>query len=350
VRRVDLDGLEPGMKLALPVRCRYSYQVLLNAGVVINEQHIKKIRRLKPSCVYIFSPDFANHPGQHLYHEAVSTMDNVFQNVFAGEKIDIPEVKQVVGGIMGQLEEKNQILIQLARLNDADSYSVSHCVNVCIYSLFIGKLLNLSREDLGTLGLGAILHDIGKLHVPEALLRKPAKLSDNEFSIIKDHPLTGYKSLDDQDAGDEVRKIVRDHHEKCDGSGYPNGLHGDEISFLTKIVTVADIYDAVTSDRSYRTKMLPHEGMEILIANCSAGKIEKKIVDVFTREVIIYPKGCLVRLNTGELAEVTDGSTVTWRPKVQIKEGRKTRVVNLALEPTVFISEILRYNYENNTC
>lgn len=340
MRRVDLDCLKPGMKLALPVRCCYSYQVLLNAGVVITQKQIDKIKRMSPGSVYIFTPDFENHPGQQLYHEAVSTMDQTFQGIFAGEKIDMPEVKKVVNVIVGQLEKKNQILIQLARLNDADSYSVSHCVNVCIYSLFMGKLLGLSSEELNILGLGALLHDIGKIRVPENLLRKSGKLTQNEIMIIKDHPLTGYHSLDSGDTEETVREIVRDHHEKCDGSGYPFGITGEEISFLTKIVTVADIYDAVSSDRAYRPRMLPHEGIEILIANCSAGKLEKKVVDAFTREVVVYPPGCLVRLNTGEEAVVVDGSTVTWRPKVAIKGGQ---VVDLASQPTVFITEIIKY-------
>ncbi len=341
MRRVPLDCLEPGMKLALPIRCRHSYKVLLNAGIEITEKQIEIIKRLSPGIVYVFTPDFAGHPGQEIYNEAVTTMDNIFQNVFAGESVEMPEVKKVVNGIVEQVNSRDQILVQLARLNDADSYSVTHCVNVCIYSVFIGNLLSLSPRNLNTLGLGALLHDIGKLHVPEKLLHKAEKLTEDEFSIIKKHPLTGYNHLDDGESEEDVRVIVRDHHEKCDGSGYPYGITGEKITFLTKIVTVADIYDAVSSDRAYRPKMLPHEGMEILIANCSAGKIDRKVVDAFTRKVDAYPPGCLVRLNTGELARVAEGSSVSWRPKVAVQGNTSCHVIDLAKNPTIFITEML---------
>ncbi|HHX95411.1 MAG TPA: HD-GYP domain-containing protein [Clostridia bacterium] len=339
--RVELDQLQAGMKLALPVRCRHSYKILLNAGTVINEEHVQRLKELNPADVYIFSPHFMDDPAQELYREAVSSMDDIFQEVISGNKVDVSRVKQVVNGIVEQLKINDQILVQLARLNDADSYSVSHCVNVCIYSLFIGSNLNLRNEQMQLLGLGALLHDIGKLYMPESLLRKGGKLSDREFSIIKDHPLIGYRSLEGTDTPEEVGDIVRDHHEKCDGSGYPYGIGGEKISFLTKIVSVADIYDAVTSDRAYRPRMLPHEGMEILLANCSAGKIDPQVVKLFTRKVVTYPPGCTVRLNTGEIAKVVESKALSWRPKVVVKKGNRVKFVDLAANPTVFISQII---------
>lgn len=343
--RVDLDHLQSGMKLALPVRCRHSYKVLLNAGVVINQQQIDKLKRLSSADVYVFCPDFANYPGQEMYQSAVAIMYDVFQSISAGKMVDVRKVGTVIDSIVEQLHAKDKMLVQLAKINDADSYSVSHCVNVCIYSLFIGTKIGLKPHELKTLGLGALLHDIGKLRIPDKILSKVGKLTDQEFSIIKNHSRIGYRSLNSSETMEDVRVIVRDHHEKCDGSGYPNGITADKITFLTKIVTVADIYDAVTADRAYRAKMLPHEGMEILMANYSAGKIDGRVVETFTREVICYPVGCVVRLSTGELGRVVDTSGISWRPKVAVVKGKTVSFIDLAVQTTIFIEEIVNYRW-----
>ena len=349
MKKILFEDLKPGMKLALPIRCGLSYQILLNAGTVINEKHVKRLRTLKAIEIFVHTPEFADYPAKELYNEAVANMDEIFSEFLLEKEIDVPRVKKAVDGVIDHLTAEQHILLQLTRLNNADSYSVSHCVNVAIYSLFLGLKMGLSEQELRNLGLGAILHDIGKLGVPEEILKKPQSLTDEEYSIIKNHPLEGYNALKKNDLSADARMVVRDHHERCDGSGYPFGKEEKDIHKLARIVSIADIYDAVTADRVYRPKMLPHEGLEILLANCAGNKLDQKMVKVFMREICVYPVGSVVRLSTGEIGRVIDfPRDAPYRPTVAVERGDEVFLVNLMKEPTVFIAEIISLDQGNH--
>lgn len=342
MRRITIDELKPGMRLALPIRCHLSYNTLLSAGTVISKKHILHLREIDPGGIYIETPEFDKHPGKKLYYNAVTTMDQIFENLFTKNRADMSSVKDVVENIAAHLGREQHILMQLARLNNADSYSVSHCVNVCIYALFLGHKFHFKESVLKILGTGAMLHDIGKLKIPRNILRKPASLTPEEYMVIKRHPLIGYHLLANTAVSREVKEIVCQHHENCDGSGYPFGKIGEEINDLAKIVSIADVYDAVTTDRAYRPKMLPHEGMEILVASSSANKLDYRYVSVFMHEICMYPIGTVVRLNTGEVGKVVGSSrNFPSRPRVAVKQNTSIKVINLIKEPTIFISEII---------
>ncbi|NLK01282.1 MAG: HD-GYP domain-containing protein [Clostridia bacterium] len=342
MRNVAVEGLKPGMRLALPIRCQVSYKILLNAGVVIKDSHIQRLREINPGGIYIETPEFSKHPAKELYNNAVTTMDKIFESFAEKTPVDMRLVRGTVRNVASYLNKESHVLMQLARLNNADSYSVSHCVNVCIYSLYMGSKLDLGKGDLNILGTGAVLHDIGKLGIPLNILRKPGGLTPDEYIMIKRHPLVGYDLLSQANVKEEVKDIVLQHHEYCDGSGYPLGLAGDEINYLAKIVAVSDVYDAVTTDRAYRPKMLPHEGMEILVANSSANKLDSRLVSTFLHGICMYPLGSTVRLNTGEVGKVINFlRNYPSRPFVAVKQNKSTKVVSLMEEPTIFISEII---------
>lgn len=186
------------------------------------------------------------------------------------------------------LEEiKNGYIVTVRSLSNAieakDKYTQGHCENVTKFSLGTAKILGLKGEDLDTLEYASLLHDVGKIGIPSSILNKPSKLNNDEFEIIKSHPTIGYNILKDIEFLKRSALIVYQHHERCDGLGYPRGLTKNEIDILTRIVTVTDAYDAMTSARPYRKKPLSHDkAMEILIKN-SGTQFDKDVVNAFRK-------------------------------------------------------------------
>lgn len=157
-------------------------------------------------------------------------------------------------------------------------YTRGHSERVMLLSTVIGQELGLSEATIETLARGAMLHDIGKIGIPDSILEKPGKLTETEFDVIKMHPVIGDLMLANVPEMESIRHIVRHHHEKLDGSGYPDNLRGSEIQIEARIVAVADIYDALLSNRSYRAGMNPTQAMELLFAEVSAGRLDLKVV------------------------------------------------------------------------
>jgi len=181
----------------------------------------------------------------------------------------------------------NGYIVTVRSLSNAieakDKYTQGHCENVTKYSLETAKILGLSEEDLVVLEYAALLHDVGKIGIPSSILNKPTRLSEEEFDIIKTHPTIGYEILKDIEFLKRSALIIYQHHERIDGKGYPRGLTKDELDILTRIITVTDAYDAMTSARPYRKEPLSHkEAMEILIEG-SGTQFDGDIVDAFRK-------------------------------------------------------------------
>jgi len=181
----------------------------------------------------------------------------------------------------------NGYIVTVRSLSNAieakDKYTQGHCENVTKYSLETAKILGLSEEDLVVLEYAALLHDVGKIGIPSSILNKPTRLSEEEFDIIKTHPTIGYEILKDIEFLKRSALIIYQHHERIDGKGYPRGLTKDELDILTRIITVTDAYDAMTSARPYRKEPLSHkEAMEILIEG-SGTQFDGDIVDAFKK-------------------------------------------------------------------
>jgi len=166
-----------------------------------------------------------------------------------------------------------------------DPYSRGHSERVGIYAAAIAEQMNLSRKDLKTISDAARLHDIGKIGIGDSILKKPGALSVEERDIMKNHPTIGEGIVMPLKNFNHLLDLIRHHHEMMDGSGYPDGLRGEEISFLTRIITVADIFDALTSDRPYRSAMKVDEVQSLFGRMCEEGKLDKKIVDVLFTEL-----------------------------------------------------------------
>ncbi|MBC7324210.1 MAG: HD-GYP domain-containing protein, partial [Moorella sp. (in: Bacteria)] len=215
----------------------------------------------------------------------------------------VKAIQEVVAGFLGRMQDNQEMFLQVAMLKDLDPYSSRHSLNVIVLATLLGSKFGLSQKELQIIGVGAMLHDVGKLEIPPEILLKPGKLTAEEFSVIQRHPQAGYERLEGV-VSEAVRRVARDHHERCNGSGYPRGSLKEDISLAARCVAIADVYDAVTTDRCYRPRYLPHEGMELLMVESTMGNLDMELVRVFLQAIASYPVGTTVRLTTGEIARV----------------------------------------------
>lgn len=222
--------------------------------------------------------------------------------------------------IIEEITTQKDLLINLVDIKSMDNYTYQHCVNVAILSLVLGIRLKLTRQELYDLCVGALLHDIGKVFIQESILQKPGKLTPDEFAIIKEHTTKGYDYLKgySSDITAPARIIALQHHEKANGNGYPEKKTGDKINKLSRIVTICDVYDALTSDRPYRRAMSPNEAIEFIMAS-GGTQFDYQMVKVFAKTIIPYPEGTLVKLSTEDIAVVEKvNPNFALRPSVKV--------------------------------
>ena len=271
-----------------------------------------------------------------LHREAHSVLEQVLEDARLGHSVDSRRARSSVKNLVGSVMRNADALICLTRIKERDRYTSLHSVNVCIFSLAFGRHLGLSQEELTELGMGALLHDVGKTRVPLEILNKPGRLTDAEFTEMKRHPTLGYEMLGGlEGVGERARAVAHAHHERHDGGGYPRGLRGREIGLFPRIVSIVDVYDAVTSPRVYHDPISAHHALQKLYAGREAD-FDRRLVDKFIQCVGIYPLGSLVELSSGEVGVVTaNNHQAPTRPVVALVLNRKgerferERTVNL---------------------
>jgi len=244
---------------------------------------------------------------------------SMFEEARMGKAVDTSAAKQLVEEITDSVARNSGALISLARLKTVDDYTYMHSVAVCAMMIALSRQLGLDAEQTRLAGIAGLMHDLGKAAMPLEVLNKPGKLTDAEFAIIKSHPAKGHAMLK---ASTDVDPVVLDvclhHHEKVDGSGYPEGLKGDEISLFAKMGAVCDVYDAITSNRPYKQGWDPAESLRRM-AEWAKGHFDMRVFQAFVKSLGIYPIGSLVQLSSGRLGVVTDqsGKSLT-TPKVKV--------------------------------
>ncbi|MDR7304960.1 HD-GYP domain-containing protein [Rhodoferax saidenbachensis] len=242
-------------------------------------------------------------------HQSKQAVISMFQEARMGRTVDAGGAMQMVEEITDSVTRNPGALISLARLKTADDYTYMHSVAVCAMMVALAKQLGLDEAQTRSAGLAGLMHDLGKATMPMDVLNKPGKLTDAEFSIIKTHPEEGYRLLlGGKDVDPMVLEVCLHHHEKNDGSGYPNGLKGDEISLFAKMGAVCDVYDAITSNRPYKTGWDPAESLRKM-AEWSNGHFDGKVFQAFVKSLGIYPIGSLVQLSSGRLGVVVEQTT-----------------------------------------
>jgi putative nucleotidyltransferase with HDIG domain len=230
---------------------------------------------------------------------------NMFNDARMGGAVGSETACALVDEIFESVNRNSGALISLARLKRADDYTYMHSVAVCGLMIALARQLGLSEEETREAGLGGLMHDIGKAKLPDRILRKPDKLADDEWIKMKAHPEIGHSILSKGSFGSIPRDVVLHHHEKTDGSGYPDRLAGDSISLFATMASVCDVYDAITSNRPYKTGWLPADAIRKM-AEWAPGHFNNRIFQAFVRTVGIYPVGTLVRLEGGRLGVVVE--------------------------------------------
>lgn len=272
---------------------------------------------------------------------------NVMNKYFDWNSTRKDTVRRTVSKITDELLSNRDIFANLSELKNLDDYTFEHSINVCVISLVIGINLNYSMDKLREVGAGAMLHDIGKLRISREILKKPSGLTDEEFNEIKKHTIYGYQILkDNRNISEIAAYIALSHHERHDGNGYPMQLKGNEINEFARIVAVADVFDALSSDRVYRKKLSPQEIIEY-ITETGSHHFDPEVVDKFINLVTMYSIGTKVILNTGERGVVVANNRgLPLNPVVRvIYDENKNRLedyyeINLADSLNIFIEDV----------
>ncbi|HKJ77488.1 MAG TPA: HD-GYP domain-containing protein [Gammaproteobacteria bacterium] len=266
---------------------------------------------------------------QSLYNETHSVIENLLNDVRLGRSLDSRSAQSKVESMVGSVVRNPNALLCLTRLKDRDRYTSMHSVNVCIFALAFGRHIGLTADDLFELGMGALLHDLGKMWVPLEILKKPGPLTPEEFEVMKAHPGHGRELLAEcDDIPKRALAVAAHHHERYDGTGYPDGLKGREIQLFPRIVAVCDVYDAITSKRSYNVPISEHAALRKLYEGRGTA-FEPRAVDKFIQCIGVYPVGSVVALTNGEIGVVvTVNEEDRTRPTVKLLLGRKGHPYN----------------------
>ncbi|NLI78410.1 MAG: HD-GYP domain-containing protein [Candidatus Riflebacteria bacterium] len=273
---------------------------------------------------------------------AIRSVSGLINAVEAQKRIPTRETREVAAQLVAEIANTPDAILNLLAVKAYDDYTYAHNVNVATLSLMIGHAMGLSRNDLHSLGVGALLHDIGKLRIARDLLNKVGALNTTEMEKIRQHPRTGYEMLlSSKEIGEWSRLIVLQHHEKFMGGGYPSGLKGNDISLMARIVAVADVYDALTTARPFRPAMSPYLSTKILLSNTES-QFDPAILAVFLRRMSIFPPGSLVKLNSGAIAAVVRSNPgAMLRPVVRLQKDAQGREVNPSPEVDLLLANNL---------
>jgi HD-GYP domain-containing protein (c-di-GMP phosphodiesterase class II) len=238
--------------------------------------------------------------------EGKTAVTSMFGEIRMGNAINVSEVGPLVDEISNSIARNPEAFLNLARLKNVDDYTYLHSVAVSGLMIALGKQLGLDGQDLKDAGVAGLLHDVGKALIPNEVLNKPGKLTDEEFAIIKDHPRKGWEVLKiAEGANDMALDVCLHHHERVDGTGYPERISGEKLTLFARMGAVCDVYDALTSNRCYKNGWEPVETIRKM-AEWRNGHFDEKIFQAFVKTIGIYPSGTLVKLKSGRLAIVIE--------------------------------------------
>jgi HD-GYP domain-containing protein (c-di-GMP phosphodiesterase class II) len=275
-------------------------------------------RQLKP-----YQDDSAweeEHPrAQRALNAMIGDIDEIYEHVSAGEKLNVIKLRKSVEPIVDSISRNPDACLWVSRLKDHDQYTYHHALSAAMWSVSLGRQLGLPRRDLRSLAMGCMLMDVGKLRVDPGLLQADRKLTEEESAEVAKHVSHGLGIIEECGIlNQDVIDMVKYHHERFDGSGYPRGLARDQIPPFARIAAIVDTYDAVTSNRNYAKAISPSDAIKLLYA-ARDQEFQAELVEAFIQAIGIYPAGTLVELSSGEVGVVVaEYRTRRLRPKVML--------------------------------
>lgn len=306
-------------------------QVLLKDGIVLKPRYIKRLEEIGVSGVYIHDPltediEIVNALSDELKAKAVRSIFATYSHAAQKShkvRSDAFQILKIAGQIVDEILSHGNIMLNLFDLKTYDSYTFSHCVSVAVLAVVTGAAMGYGRQRLISLAFGSLLHDVGKMFVPAQIVNKDGPLTDEEYATIKKHAKEGYRYLlgnIDVNVSEASAKGVLEHHERFDGSGYPDGKAAARISEFARLIAVTDVYDALVSDRPYRKGVFPSEAVEY-IQGGAGSMFDFQIIAAFSKKVAPFPVGMCVQLSNGSIGIVVENfEGFTQRPMVKIIE------------------------------
>jgi putative nucleotidyltransferase with HDIG domain len=263
---------------------------------------------------------------KRLYSDALVHVKSFVDDVRKGTDIDYRKATPLVANFIDSVFRNEAAAVTLFKLRGFDEYTYTHSINVSILAVLLGKHLGLDKPTLLQLGLAGMYHDVGKAKIQESILNKPGKLTENEFKAMQAHPLEGYKIMQKQVGLDpEILRAVVEHHERHDGTGYPRGLKHQDIGRFSRIISVVDVYDALTSRRVYKDAMAPAKALGMMY-QWRDKDFTPHAIDNFIRCIGVFPVGSFVRLSGGEFGIVSSINAVRpTKPEVKVVLDTKMR-------------------------
>ncbi|HHX62615.1 MAG TPA: HD-GYP domain-containing protein [Epulopiscium sp.] len=337
---------KPGMEMAETIHNDFG-AVMIREGTILDRQILNRIESMGILEVKIYVQDIENLKANHnknissKYEQNTQDIKNIMGKVAVGAPLDMTKIREITDTISSGIYSSSDMVGPLSLSTDIENYIFTHNINVSFMAMTIGKWMGCSEKTIKHLTQAGLLHDIGKCKISNDILNKPGELTDKEYDTIKQHPRYSYDILNEVDSiHNDVLLGILTHHEREDGTGYPLGITSEKINLIGKIVAVADIYDAMTSERIYRKSQTPFEVFE-LMQNGSFGKLHPIVLNKFIKNMAEHYRGSKVELSNGEEGEVVfiNYNKIS-KPIVKV-DGK---FIDLSLERGLKINRIFKNN------
>lgn len=328
--------------------------VLVNAGTVLRREIISLLSKHQIISVWVeHTAVNAAEPPPPVQNREITNLQNLItaatrrkmiqtmQNAFRHRgsiAAHLPYLREAIDQVIKELSEQEHSLIYLTDIRKHSDYLYGHCVDVGVFSVVIGMAMGLPKDDIYVLGIGGLLHDYGKTTIAESIIEKQGPLTPDEYSLVKTHASAGYNILKAETKVDSrIALMALQHHERPDGRGYPWGINSEAIHPLARIIAVADVYDALTTDRVYRSAIPVYEAIKIIDAG-SGTQFDPQVVSTFRKVAVPFYIGNAVQLNNGTAGAVLRiNSSNPSRPVIWTRDG----IVNLINEPHIDVVAVI---------
>lgn len=356
-KMIFLSDLTPGMITAEDIYSRNG-QLILGKGLPLTDQTINRLDSYSITAIKIEETEQtpAAVSNEQSYSERVKSSpqflefkasfdatlvefkDNINDIVQKGAPINTDTILKDTLALLNNSHGSFNIFDMLQNMRQYDDLTYAHCINVGLICNVFAGWLHMSAEDTKLATLCGVFHDIGKLSIPDSIVKKPDKLTDQEYTLIKTHTIEGYHTLREQNIDEHIKNAALMHHERCDGKGYPFGLPANQIDPFAKIVAIADVYDAMTAARVYRGPLCPFRVIEIYEKE-GLQRYDAKYILIFLENVVLTYLNYPVRLSDGRIGKVVFiNKNYLSKPTVQLENGQ---FLDLSKQPSLSIDTIL---------